>query len=807
MPQLFWKLALATLLVVGTVVGGQSAMNARSLNMHSLNARSLNVHSVNVQNLNVRSTAAVQPADAPDKLAATLPADDSPLLTEPKTPEQFFRATLLLHRLARPKLALHYLQKLMATNPDNTLLLRLHDQFGSAAFLELANSKAMHPLSSTLLKQTNAAVRQRGVKPQYINKLLDDLINVPSRKRSVITILQNTGAIAVPHILQRIETTNSAVRKSTFENVLVRIGQKAVAPLLAALDSPNESTRLSSISALGEIGEPQAIPFLWFPAFNTKELKGIQFAAKQALAKLYKTSLPAVRNTAPASITAELSKQAMRHFQQQFPWKTESNGTVRLWNWDTKNHRIRQSSFSPRNASLHVGTKLARQALNLSPTNKKSQALFLAMSLAAAADHRWEKSLPTGPGTIHDAALKAGAALVSDALKLSLDIKQSTAAIASLVVLRQIATKSEIIGKTTKESALLAALNSPDPRIQFAAANAILQIDPDKKFRNSQRVVSILAKALTDSGTSTALVVHTDQQEAANIAGRLRLLGYAPAVAQTGRDGFRIAAERGDIDLVILQINTIRWPLSQTLANFRADARTAHLPIAIYGPETMEHRVTTQLAKYPRTTYVAIPSNLKSMVGQRLKGHAPPQIIFTAADNNDDHLVKPLKSFLASLSTVPMTSKQRSERRQSAAYWFAQIATGKRSALYDLRKAEKALIAAVTDPELSGDILMALSAVPSKQSQIAMQRLAVRPQIDAKIREAAALQLAYHIQKFGLLLSDADVFAIKQSLASARTNPALSTALTAVMGSLKPNSERTGNELRKFPLPNIPSKP
>lgn len=740
MPQFSWKLVFAALLLLA-VVGGQSNIEAQN-------------------------------AGKPPTAGAD---EESPLLIEPKTPEEFFQAAVLMHRLARPNFARQYLQMLMDTKPTDATLLKLRDKFGAAPFLRLSNAKELRPVSSDLLKLVNVAFRKRGADPKYISSVLDALNGTAVERRVAVITLQNTGAIVVPRILERIAAAGNAPASTLLRETLRELGEPAVAPLLAAINSPNDTVRLAAIGSLAAIRPKNAAPYLWYPAFNEKELKGIKLAARIALSRIYGTSVFSVQKTAPASITTELKRNALLHFRGEYSWKPGVDKKVELWSWNTAAKTVQLSRVTPEAASLYIGTRFAREALALSPENRDSQALFVAMSLAASADPKWENPLPTGPGTPHDMALAAGSDVLLDALATSTKFENATAAVASLIVLRQVASKSDI----GRGSPVMAALNDPSSRVRFAAAGTILHVDPNRKFAGSSRVIDILARALTDDGSAKGLVVNASVEKGVTLAGQLASLGYDGLVAQTGRDGFRKAAERADVDLILLQLNTIRWPLSQTIANLRADIRTARIPIVIYGPAGRSDRVATHVQRYQRVAYIA-----ESSTG--------------------DGLANRLRPFLASLKTNPLTPKQRAAQRSAAVYWLAQIASGHRSRLYDLKPAEKAIVTAMYDPELTANATLALSAIATKTAQQSIGNVAINLQINARLREAAALQLAYHIQKYGLLLEAADILAVKQSLAAA-TDSGLATALTTVMGSLKPNRKLIGDRLRTFPLPKVPA--
>ena len=98
-----------------------------------------------------------------------------------------------------------------------------------------------------------------------------------------------------------------------------------------------------------------------------------------------------------------------------------------------------------------------------------------------------------------------------------------------------------------------------------------------------------------------------------------------------------------------------------------------------------------------------------------------------------------------------------------------------------------------------------MGAIPTIGSQQQLQATAVSNVFEVKLREGAALQLAFHIQRFGLLLSQKEVLEIER-VWKTTVDPDLATALAAVIGSLKPNSKRvSGILLRTLPAPAVPT--
>jgi len=729
-----------------------------------------------------QSASYAQPAAPPAGIEDAI-EPESPLLVEPKTPEEIFNAVDLMVRLARPKLARRYLEQFMKAKPNVAILLTLRDEHGPAIFLKLANIKELRPLSTQLLKRVNEAFRRQGADPKRLDALIAALSKSVEEREVALIALRSAGAVVVPRILQHLGDPAQTEQHDLLLYTLTRLGNPVIPPLLGALDAPNEHLRGVAIETLGWIGSPDVAPYLWYHAFAPKQPAGVQAAARQALARILQASAEGVNEVSSYGVAGELKRVALAHFALKHRWQVdEDDGTVAIWSWRAGQKTVGLSKLSPQAASLYVGTRFARQALAISPERSDLQALFVALTLASDR-HRVgsDKPLPTGPGTAHDLALTAGRDVVAEALRQSLMNGNAASARAALQVLSQIATRHQLYSTDSRKSPIVSALNYPDSRVQFAAANTILQLDPDKPFRGAHRVVSILARALNDDGTARAVVVDVNTQRASSVAGLLDQLGYDTLIAPTGKDGFRIASERMDIELIVLEINTIRWSLSQTIANLRADARTAAIPIAIYGPATMRPRVEGLMQRNSLVTYI-----IKSVTAENLDLQ--------------------LKPFLKTVQSPPLTPQQRTRQRATAAFWFAHIAGGKRTKLFNIAPAERVLFAAVNDQNLAGDALVALGAIATPTAQERFQEVAVSESRDPGLRETAALQLAFHIQRFGLLISRTQIDEIMASWQKAQNqHPDLATALASVVGSLKPNARRVDSRLKQFPLPANPT--
>lgn len=727
-------------------------------------------------------TTAIAQQTAPDASSIADDADtESPLLVEPATPQEQFDAVLLMLRLGRPKLARGYMQNLLDAGPDEATLLQLRDEHGAAVFLRLATNRDLQPLSVQLMEQVTAAFRRNASDPQRIDALVSDLTSTPRRREAALIALRNAGQPAVPRLIHHLANPATVGSHDLVASALIRIGEEAIPPLLGALQASDAPFKAAVIDVLGRLQSPRIVPYLWHPAFANDELPGVRIAAVQALARLLKRSVEKADEVSRFRAADELKRVALEHFGGRFPWSTDDQGNVSLWIWQHGAMTVERTLLSPQAASAYLATHFSRQGLALTPEREDLQALSLAAALALAVERNgWDEPLPTGPGTVHDLALVAGGELVAASLAEALESANSAAAFGALQILGQVGTENEVASGSLQESPLVAALNYPDDRIQFAAANAIMEIDPSSQFSAAHRVVSVLTRALTGSAVDRAVVIDARVQRATKVAGFLREMGYAPEIASTGQAGFKLTAHTAGVELIAVHVNCIRWGLSQTIANLRADARTAAIPIAVYGPEETKPRVASLLQRYPFTTYV-----------------------IEAASTDFFH--SQLRPFLQEISPPSPSAAQRVAMQSQALYWLALISSGQRTRSYNLAPAEAALTRLAGEPPFSDNALLALAAVPTASAQRFLQTLTVNEINDAGVRESAARQLAFHIQRFGLRLKSSELDALQESRTTAAT-PRLATALASVIGLIRSYDERAGTKLPTIPQPLPPSQ-
>src|SRR5262249_24819704 len=130
----------------------------------------------------------------------------------------------------------------------------------------------------------------------------------------------------------------------------------------------------------------------------------------------------------------------------------------------------------------------------------------------------------------------------------------------SQVALRTIKSLQEIIGRVnlfsgnqgTGAPALIDAMASSDRAVRFEAAFAVAAAQPQQKFTGQDRVVPLLAEAMSQTGVPSVLVVMGDYAKANQLVEDLRKSGYN-AVGGIGADAAVTASNQlPAVDVIVM---------------------------------------------------------------------------------------------------------------------------------------------------------------------------------------------------------------------------------------------------------------
>ena len=683
----------------------------------------------------------------------------------PSTPAELWDATDYLVGTGQAKVAVSYLDRFLKSAPSDDVLLKIRDRYGVGSVLRLSDFPETKPFAKPALDLFNAALRRHATDPARIEQSIDALSKSRAEQDYGVDQLKQAGPYAIPALIRRINDPNLA--KESRALIVANIGRldKAVVPaLVAALGASDPAVASDVARALGAIGDPRALPFLTYPAARG-EAPSFREAASLAIQKITGKAFDYQPKT-PARV---LSDEAWKYERHQI--KFDSDPTI-IWVWGG-DAPIPQTVPKTVAESI-LGGRFAREALAIDPADAKAQSALVSLSLEKAVERSGIGLVSSNdPSGAFAAALASGPAVLTDVLQTAVkDGKGELAAVAALALGR--VSNSDPAFATDVVSPLVAALAAPDRRVQYAAASALVGLNPSKPFVGSSRVVPLLSRFVTNRGLK-AMILDGNQNRGNGVASTLQALGYQTEVVDKGIDAFREVADSADVEVILIEPTTLQgaWNARDTMANLRADSRTAGIPIVLYGPMALENRLRNLLADHPRVGFVVTPTNPETARAT-------------------------LNPVLAKMGTRPLSDDERAGFAQGSASLLSLIASRPNGPFAaDLASAEPALSQALSIPSTAPGAISVLGDVPGNDAQQSLANVVLDTSRPAPLRFEGAKALEHSIQKFGAMLSPSQEKKLVVAL-DTEADPALQSAMSAVFGALRPSPEASGKRLAAF---------
>lgn len=699
--------------------------------------------------------------------------ESNPLLLPPQTPAEEFSVVLLMVDLGRLDLARQYLDKFAAGSPSPELLLELREKHGTAAFLKLAQIKELQPVSTTLNDELSQASREQAANPEFISKLLDQLSGTPLQRELAITELKNLGAGTVGPILQRMQSTKDVAEQDLLVFALTKMGAMTIEPLIAGLGMPQEATRVRVIDALGYLRAEAAIPELFGLAFTPALKTTEKTAALRALGRIIYGSPERADRLSDVVALKELQQRTLDYLLGQGALSISGDRQATVWAYDPQQNLVVERQLPANVASAYLATRAARGALGISPERLESQQLYLTSYLT------YETA--TGIPASQSAGMLRSISpeLLSSVLAESLKVHQPGTAIRVIDALVDQRSELALQSNGAVKSPLKSALNYPDDRVQFAAATAILQLAPQSFEATSNQVIDILSRSLVTGTEPRAIVMDADDTRGTATGGYLSDMGFETIRVETGQQGFKAAVASTQTALLVIDVNIARWDLSQTLANFRADARTASLPILLYGPESTRAAITRKLTEYPPIHFVAEASTTEAFQSQ-------------------------VRDFLARYKPASLTPEERGQMRGDAVDWLSYLARMDQAGKLNLDVAKVPLLALVDDPKLGPAAQQALLGIGTRDVQSRLAEVVKNSTLPENLRATATKSLLTHSQRYGWTMTTMEEKALFAALDDVPEGP-LNDALQALRGSRVATRRANADQLEKYPLPPLPA--
>jgi CheY-like chemotaxis protein len=723
------------------------------------------------------------PAEAPAPAPPPAPAPNpygvpgpEVFVKAPETPLELWDAVDYLVRTGQVKQAVPYLDAFLKQNPDDATLLQVRDRYGPGSILRLQDYPETRARARTLVDMLAAASRRSATQPERLSRYIDALTKSPEEQQYGVERLREAGPYAVPALVEAMQRDGlDPEARLLIARNMGRLDRAAVPPLIATLDSPDPHLAADAARALGSIGDPRAVPHLSYLAAQNGANTTIGGAARRAIAAITGKTFES-QPRSPVRLLVDEARGYHTH-AVRFP-----GDEVVVWSWDDARKVPAPRQVSRGEAEGIFGLRLASEALRIDPADVPAQVVLVSLALEKAIDRAGGVAGFTTTGgdaaETFAAAVSAGPAVLSRVLRSAIDDRKwDLAAVAATAL--GLVTDRDALATDRRPNPLVEALWAPGRRTQFAAARALVELDPRRPFAGSSRVVPVLARFVANQQAPRAVVIDGNVARGNRLVGFLREMGYDPTLAATGDEGFRAASETADVELIVVDPHMVQgaWRLLDALANLRADARTSAIPTYVVGPLGFAPQLDSTLANFPGVKLLVTPPDAANL--ERQLGGKPSEL----------------------------SDAERAGYARDAAALLARLALRPGSPFEaDLDRVEPSLAIALNTPATSLAASAAMGDVPDAAAQRGLAAVVLDTSRPTPLRLGAAVQLSRSIQRFGPLVEAGQETQLLEAL-DAETDPTLRTALAAIVGAMRPKPGTTGGRLQRLGLPASPAEP
>ncbi len=703
------------------------------------------------------------------------------------TVEDLFVDFLHYARMGRFQVADAYAQALLAhadLDPVKVLKAAGKDKKSVDTLLIIIRNSSIGDSAARVLKLIEAGEREQRKDRERVQVNIEKLGGDPQQEFIARRHLAESGEYAIPPMVQ---TLLDPTRESLWPRVILalpHIGKGAVNPLVIALAVENNDVRQNLIHALGEIGYPQAIPYLLKLALDETLPPETRVAAMRAVARIESITGRAF----PGSAEGHFHHLAERYYNEEDSVRADPRiDEANVWYWDESAQALTPTAIPQAIFGQVMAMRCCEEALRLKNDHAGAIALWLASNIRR--ESRLNMNVESGdPDEVGEPdatrpqkfpralyfGQAAGPRYAHMVLQRAVGDGDSAVALGAIKALAITAGETSLIGTEDYKQPLVQALWFPDLVVRIRAALALGAALPKSQFADSQYVVSVLASALTQTGAEQVVLVDSDEANLNRVMSALRAGGRNVI----GGTNFYEAFERARVEFQVLSGVFIATDVAEpkigvALSKLRSEFVFSKTPVVVLTKP--EHSVLaeelTVTDKYVETIDAAADGadieaafgRVRDRTGQaRLDGDLALSLALEAAET------------------------------------LRRLAVDGRT-VFDFTQAEPALIGALSSTDEGLQVLAAsvLALTPAPTAQRSICHLALDSTNTTSLRVALFDSLAESAKNNGNRLED-DQIAILVDIARGEEDLVIRTAASQALGAINLATNKASDIIRNY---------
>ncbi len=667
-------------------------------------------------------------------------------------------------KIARYDVATAEGQRILAQNPDPVTLLAIFedvaDRHHDNLDVWLLRWQGVDAMKDVTLQLNAVLSRGHEARKADPAKIEDNIKLLSTNERGydlAIDRLRDSGELAVPIMIDDLRDPSKNGYHSAIRRALRDLGLAAVNPLLAATEMKDQQTLMDVVSALGDLGYDIAVPYLARLLQSNDTHGDVKAATVDALRRLRITDPTTL---APATLYYQLAEKFYYDNSAVRAEKKQPIGRIFYWNDD------KGLTFLAVPQPIFHDVMSKREAeYSLKLTQGNGPIADAALSLWLSANFQDEAELPAGakdptipadsPAAHYWGSL-SGTKYLNAALSRANNDRNAKVAIRLVQSLQDVGGDANLFGP---ERPLMDALKFPDRLVRYEAAFALAAALPRQSFLGEERVVPLLAEALSQTGKPNILVLVPSQDQLNGLVAGLQSQGYNVVGGLTPTGAVANASARPTIDAILMTDDVS----DQAIQDMKSLANQT---------PRLQRAVKVIVTKTRSSPYVVDSVSDTSLSTTQAKITDLPG------------LKAAIEEAIARTNSLPLDPASAGKYATRAADLLSKIAIN-HSPVYDISVAQPLLLSALDDPnpEIVKDAAIVLGLLNSPEVQPSLLLKASTDATPDDLKVALYKALSTNARNFGKHLDD-DQIAIVQKVVASAPNLDVRTAAGEARGAL-----------------------
>jgi len=534
-----------------------------------------------------------------------------PPMGPPPKPIDLLKQARELIYIGKYDLAADKLKELLDSKPTDAEYLEMQKKFGNIVFQQLGNvlrfndnPKSEEEARGTLkalIAGAELANKNANRDPARIEYFLKRLAGPREERIYAEQQLKGSGDAIVPVAVELLRISDTGDLRSAILTFLPSLQAEVVPGLLASIDGMpavvkpmilQSIAKRTDILALVQEAETDFLPYLWYFAGATAP--ELSSAKSVSIALLNSFTAGTAERKKPE---VELLQIAMPFVNGKAKFRSldpaadlpNADKRVKIPTWDAEANKLKDEFATKDQAEEYYGLRYLRWALEIDPKFVPAQEAFVRLATEKAVVRANFGSLAKTEPAAYQLLSATPATVLFSELELGLREKRTALVLGTLTALSERFTKTpKPANAKTLLTPILEALDYPDARVQFAAANLILRAPGVTDMVPHAKIVDILRRALAadESGMpegkiGRALVVDPDVIRGEQTVAVFKDAGLAAERLATGRELLRRVNKASDADLIVIDHHVLNPLLNDVLSQLAASSITARIPTVV----------------------------------------------------------------------------------------------------------------------------------------------------------------------------------------------------------------------------------